>query len=141
MTRDSTAIRTAPESPAASDTKQQVLDRVLSQELFKPLKAILDNLRLNGVPVCDAVRAANSYPELLAALGYRMNITKQLHEQDCYTRLGPDGGIKAVLPYHDMTGYRTLVTLVNFDSTVTTTPDSATFFSALFLELKKQLKG
>jgi hypothetical protein len=141
MTRQSTAIGPAPESPPAGDTKQQMLDRVLSQDPFKPLKAILDSLRLNGVPVCDAVRAANSYPELLSSLGYRMIMAKQLHEQDCYTRLGPDGGIKAVLPHHDMAGYRTLVTLVNYDSTVTTTPDSATFFSALFLELKKQLKS
>ncbi len=89
--------------------------------------------------VCDAVNAANSYPELLTMLGYCVVLAKQIHVQDCYSRLGLAGGIRTVLSHHDMATYSTLVTLVNFDSTLTTTPNSVGFFSARLAELKTQL--
>jgi hypothetical protein len=63
----------------------------------------------------------------------------QIHEQDCYSRLGPDGGIRAVLAQHDVATYSTLVTLVNFDSTVTTTQKSVDFFNDQLAEFKTQL--
>lgn len=86
-----------------------------------------------------AVDTTNSYPDFLSKLGYRVVLTEQIHVQDCYSRLGPAGGIRAVLPHHDMETYSTLVTLVNFNSTVTTTPKSVGFFSARLAELKTQL--
>ena len=55
-------------------------------------------------------------------------MVKQIHEQDCYSRLGPAGGIRAVLPVHDMATYSTLVTLVNFDATVTTTTKAVDYY-------------
>jgi G3E family GTPase len=53
---------------------------------------------------------------------------KQIHEQDCYARIGPAGGIRAVLPVHDVATYSTMVTLVNLDSTVSTTSNSVDFY-------------
>jgi hypothetical protein len=55
-------------------------------------------------------------------------LTKQIHVQDAFSRIGSAGGIKAVLPYYDIPTQRSLPTLVNFDSTVTATPESAGFF-------------
>ena len=86
-----------------------------------------------------AIVTTNSYPNFLGKLGYRVILVPQIHEQDCYSRLGPAGGIRAVLPHHDMATYSTLVTLVNFDSTVTTTPKSVDFFSDQLAEFKTQL--
>jgi hypothetical protein len=87
------------------------------------------------------VEGANSYEELITRLGYRMVLTKQIHIQDCYSRLGPAGGIKDVLPYHDVPTQSSLPTLVNFDSTVTATPKSAGFFNQMLTALKTQLKA
>jgi hypothetical protein len=44
-----------------------------------------------------------------------------------------------VLPYFDVPTQSALPTLVNFDSTVTVTPKSASFFNGLLAELKRQL--
>jgi hypothetical protein len=66
-------------------------------------------------------------------------LEKQVHVQDCYSRLGPEGGIRVVLPYHDIATYSTLPTVVNFDCTVTTTPKSVAFFNDRLMELKSQL--
>jgi hypothetical protein len=64
---------------------------------------------------------------------------KQIHENDCYARLGPKGGIRAVLPIHDMATYSTMVTLINFDSTVTTTANSVEFYDDQLTDFKTQL--
>ncbi len=86
-----------------------------------------------------AIITTNSYQMFLGKLGYRVIVTPQLHEQDCYTRLGPEGGIRAVLPIHDMATYSTLVTLVNYDSTLTTTPKSIDFYDDQLAKFKTQL--
>ena len=122
-------------------TKQQNFEQVLSREPFKGLKAILDSLSSNREALCEGVEGANSYEELVTRLGYRMVLTKQIHVQDCYSRLGPAGGIKDVLPYHDVPTQSSLPTLVNFDSTVTATPKSAGFFNQMLTALKTQLKA
>ena len=124
--------------PTSSETEQQQFDRVLSRDQFKPLKAILDELRVDDAALRGAMVTTNSYPELLSKLGYRVILMKQIHEQDCYSRLGPQGGIRAVLPHHDTATYSTLVTLVNFDSTLTTTPKSVDFFNSRLAEFKTQ---
>jgi hypothetical protein len=121
------------------ETRQQKFDGVLSREPFTGLKAILDNLSANRETLRESVEAAKTYEELLTKLGYRIVVTKQIHIQDCYSRLGPAGGIKAVLPYHDVPTQSSLPTLVNFDSTVTTTPKACVFFNALLATLKTQL--
>ena len=74
------------------------------------------------------------YEDLLARLGYQVALTKQIHIADCYGRMGPAGGIRAVLPYFDTPTQSALPTLINFDSTVTTTPKSAAFFNGLLAE-------
>ena len=125
--------------PPDSETRQQKFERVLSRDQFKPLKAILDSLSIEGGIMREAVDTANSYQELLTKLGYSLVLTNQIHLQDCYTRLTPAGGIRAVLPHHDIATYSTLVTLVNLDSTLTTTPKSVGFFSERLAELKIQL--
>jgi len=114
-------------------------DAVLSREPFKGLKAILDSLGPDHEALCAGVNGANSYEELLANLGYRLTLTKQIHVQDCYSRMDAAGGIRDVLPYYDIPTQGSLPTLVNFDSTVTTTPKSASFFNEMLLELKRQL--
>ena len=122
-------------------TSQERFELVLSQAPFEGLKAILNRLSSDRAKLCSAVLEASTYAELLTRLGYRLIVTRQIHVQDCYSRLGQEGGIKAVLQYHDVPTQSSLPILVNFDATVTATPKSAAFFEALLLELKKQLSA
>jgi len=117
------------------------LEQLLGHPQFEGLKAILERLSPGREQLPRLAAAANSYAELLAGLGYRLTIVRQIHVQDCYERLGAVGGIKAVLPYHDIATQTSLPTLVNSDATVTNTHKSAAFFEALFLELKRQLQA
>lgn len=128
-----------PPANTVPETSQERFESVLGREPFKGLKAILDSLSPRREALCEGVNATNSYEELLARLGYRVTLTKQIHVQDCYPRVGPEGGIKAVLPYYDIPTQSSRPTLVNFDSSVTTTPKSASFFNEMFAQLKKQL--
>ncbi|MGD0252800.1 MAG: hypothetical protein ABSC01_08900 [Verrucomicrobiota bacterium] len=139
MIKNQAAIAPAANQPAISETEQQRFERILSRDQFKPLKAVFDNLGI-AIPVMQgAIITTNSYQMFLGKLGYRVVVVKQIHEQDCYSRLGPAGGIRAVLPVHDMATYSTLVTLVNFDSTLTTTPKSVDYYDDLLAEFKTQL--
>ncbi len=122
-------------------TRQQNFERVLSREPFQGLKAVLDNLTPDRQMLLDGVTGTNSYEELLTRLGYRLTLTQQIHVQDAYSRLSPVGGIRVVLQYHDIPTQSSLPTLVNTDSTVTTTPKSAGFFNALLASLKLQLSA
>jgi hypothetical protein len=121
------------------ETRQQRFERILCLEPFKGLKAILDSLSRDRAAVGNEVPGASSFEELLAKLGYRITVVKQIHIADCYSRTGPEGGIRAVLPYFDIPTQSALPTLVNFDSTVTATPKSAAFFNGLLAEFRRQL--
>ncbi|HEY3761599.1 MAG TPA: hypothetical protein VGN23_07620 [Verrucomicrobiae bacterium] len=127
---------TVTAQPAAGESEQQRFERILSRDQFKPLKAILDNLAAVFVTMQKAIITTNSYRNFLDQLGYRMVLVKQIHEQDCYSRLGPAGGIRAVLPVHDTATYSTMVTLVNFDSTVSTTANSVDFYDEQLAQFK-----
>ena len=129
-----------PTANTVVETRQQRFERLLAREPFKGLKTILDSLSRDRDAVWDGVNGTNSYEELLAKLGYRVTITKQIHVADCYSRTGQAGGIRAVLPYFDIPTQSALPTLVNFDSTVTTTPKSTAFFNGMLAELKQQLE-
>jgi len=128
-------------SSGSTETKQENFERVLAREPFRGLKAILESLSADRDALFEGVNGAKSYEELLAKLGYRITLTRQIHVQDSYTRVGPAGGIKAVLPFHDIPTQSSLPTLVHFDSTVTTTPKSAGFFNEMLAALKLQLRG
>lgn len=128
-------------SATSTETDPQRFERVFALAPFKPLKAILDSLRIEVAVLRAALAAANSYPDLLTKLGYRVVQVKQIHENDCYARLGPKGGIRAVHPHHDTDSYSTLVTLVNYDGTVSTTPNAVVFFDARLAELKHLLQN
>jgi hypothetical protein len=128
-----------PEPPPVSETAEQHFDRILSRDQFKTLKAVLDELRMDATAMHAAIVTTNSYQNFLTKLGYRVILVPQIHEQDCYSRLGPAGGIRAVLPVHDIATYSTLVTLVNYDSTVTTTTKSVDFYDDRLAEFKTQL--
>jgi len=129
----------ASQHAASNETDQQRFERILSRDQFKSLKAVLDNLGMAVPALQAAIITTNSYQMFLAKLGYRVIVVKQIHEQDCYARLGPKGGIRAVLPVHDMATYSTLVTLVNFDSTLTTTPKSVDYYDNQLAEFKTNL--
>ena len=124
-----------------NETRQENFEKVLAREPFRGLKAILDSLSADRDAVFQGVNGAKTYEELLEKLGYRITLTRQIHVQDSYTRVGPAGGIKAVLPFHDIPTQSSLPTLVHFDSTVTTTPKSAGFFNEMLAALKGQLRG
>ena len=125
--------------PAGSETEQQRFERILLRPQFKPLKAVFDNLGI-AVPVMQAALiTTNSYQMFLGKLGYRVVVVKQIHESDCYARLGPKGGIRAVLPVHDTATYSTMVTLVNYDSTVITTGNSIDYYDDQLAKFKVQL--
>jgi hypothetical protein len=129
----------SPVAPA--ETLCQNFHRILSTEPFTGLKAILDKLSADPEALFKGVQAAASYHELLHNLGYQVTLTNQIHVQDCYSRVGPAGGIKAVLPYYHIPTQSSLPTLVNFDSTVTTTHKSAGFFNEMLAALKAQLRA
>ncbi len=130
---------TLPDQPPVNETVQEHFDRILSRDQFKTLKAILDELHMDVTAMHAAIVTTNSYQNFLSKLGYRVILLPQIHEQDCYSRLGPAGGIRAVLPVHDIATYSTLVTLVNYDSTVTTTTKSVDFYDDRLAEFKTQL--
>ncbi len=125
--------------PSVEETETQRFERILLRAEFKTLKAVLDNLGKDSTAMNAALITTNSYQMFLGKLGYRIVIEKQIHENDCYSRLGLAGGIRAVLPVHDMATYSTLVTLVNFDSTVTTTTKSIDYYDHQLAEFKTQL--
>ena len=129
------------DSPANTvvETREQRLERILCQDRFKGLKAILETVSRDRGAVCESLESTHSYEDLLGKLGYRVTVTKQIHVADSYSRTGPAGGIRAVLPYYDIPTQSALPTVVNFDSTVTVTPKSAAFFNGLLAELKRQL--
>jgi hypothetical protein len=133
------ALNKPADQAPVSETEPQRFDRVLSRAEFKPLKDVFDQLGSDSTTMNAALITTNSYPMFLGKLGYRMVVVKQLHEQDCYTRLGPKGGIRAVLPLHNTATYSTMVTLVNFDSSVTTTPNSVDFYDDQLARFKTRL--
>jgi hypothetical protein len=139
MSKTPEAVASAKQPSPASETEQQRFERILLRPQFKQLKDVFDNLRI-AVPVMQAaIIGTNSYQMFLAKVGYRVVVVKQIHENDCYGRLGPKGGIRAVLPVHDMATYSTMVTLVNYDSTVTTTPNSVDYYDRQLADFKVQL--
>ncbi len=113
-------------------------EAVLSRERFKGLKAILDSLCSDCQGQYEAFRSATSYEDLLKRFGYRLALTKQIHVQDAFSRMGPTGGIRAVLPYHETSTQSSFPTLVNFDATVSATPKAAAFFDQLVSQLKAE---
>jgi len=139
MIKNPAATAPVASQPPVSETEQQRFERILSRDQFKPLKAVFDNLGMAVPVIREAIITTNSYQMFLGKLGYRLILVPQIHEQDCYSRLGPAGGIRAVLPVHDMATYSTLVTLVNFDSTLTTTPKSVDYYDDMLAEFKTQL--
>lgn len=126
---------------AVPESRRQSLEPILSQSRFEGLKAILERVCPNLEVLQAGIRATNSYEQLLARLGYKLILIRQIHVQDSYSRVGPDGGIKAVVPYYDIPTQRSLPTLLNLDSTLTTTPNAAAFFEELLGELRKQLNA
>lgn len=137
LKRSETTVTTVPAS--TSETDQQQFERILLRPQFKPLKAVFDNLGAT-VPVMQAaILATTCYQAFLSTLGYRVVLVNHLHQSDCYSRLGPKGGIRAVLPLHDIASYSTMVTLVNYDATVTTTANSVAFYDRQLAEFKVQL--
>ena len=139
MTKKTEAIAPAANPRAESETEQQRFERILLRPQFKPLKAVFDNLGIAVPLMHGAIITTNSYQMFLSKVGYRVVVVKQIHENDCYSRLGPKGGIRAVLPVHDMATYSTLMTLVNFDSTVTTTANSIDYYDQQLADFKVQL--
>ena len=129
----------AANSPAARETETQRFERILLRPEFKPLKGVFDNLCVTVPLMLGAIITTNSYQMFLGKVGYRVIVVPQIHENDCYFRLGPKGGIRAVLPIHDMATYSTMVTLVNFDSTVTTTANAVDYYDDQLREFKIQL--
>ncbi|HEY2328266.1 MAG TPA: hypothetical protein VGI63_00445 [Verrucomicrobiae bacterium] len=132
-------IKTSTAAPAVAETEPQRFARILSRPQFKPLKDVLDQLGVAAPVLLAAIVTTNSYQMFLGKAGYRVEVVKQIHEQDCYARLGPAGGIRAVLPVHDIAKYSTMVTLVNYNSTVSTTQNSVDFYDHMLAGFKIQM--
>lgn len=139
MLKKPEAIAPAISPTPTNETDPQRFERILKRGEFKPLKAVFDNLGVTVPAMHGAIITTNSYQNFLGKLGYRIVVVKQIHENDCYARLGPKGGIRAVLPIHDMATYSTMVTLINFDATVTTTANSVEFYDDQLTDFKTQL--
>jgi hypothetical protein len=139
MAKKPAVIAPLPDPSPVNETAEQHFDRILARDQFKTLKAVLDQLQKDTTAMHGAIVTTNSYQNFLSKLGYRVIVVPQIHEQDCYSRLGTAGGIRAVLPVHDIATYSTLVTLVNYNSTVTTTAKSVDFYDDRLAEFKTQL--
>ena len=139
MTNKPIIVKPIAAPSEAAETEPQRFDRVLAHAEFKPLKDIFDHLNMDSTLMNAALVTTNSYPMFLGKLGFRVVMVKQIHEQDCYSRLGVTGGIRAVVPLHDIATYSTMVTLVNYDSTITTTPKSVDFYDDQLAEFKSLL--
>ena len=139
MLKKPAAVAPAASQSPASETDQQRFERILARAHFKPLKGVFDSLGITVPVMQGAIITTNSYQNFLGKVGYRIVVVKQIHENDCYARLGPKGGIRAVLPIHDMATYSTMVTLVNYDATVTTTANSVEYYDDQLTEFKTQL--
>ena len=139
MTKKPAVSAPAVHQPTVDESEQQRFERILTRGPFKPLKGVFDHLGIAIPVMLAAIITTNSYQMFLAKLGYRVIVVKQIHEQDCYSRLGPAGGIRAVVPLHDMATYSTLVTLVNYNFTVTTTPKAIDYYDNQLAEFKIQL--
>jgi hypothetical protein len=122
--------------PSVVETEAQRFERILSRNDLKPLQDLFGNLHTTITIMQEAIVTTGTYRNFLDKIGYRLVIVKQIHEQDCYARIGPAGGIRAVLPVHDVATYSTLVTLVNLDSTVSTTPNSVDFYDEQLARFK-----
>lgn len=133
MSRDTSSVE--------AETGQHRFERILAQAPFKALKAIFGHVCSDWAVLQAGVLGTNSFEELLARLGHKLNLTAQIHVQDAYSRLGREGGIKAVLPYYDIPTQSSFPTLVNFEGALTTTPKGAAFFNGRLVELKKQLNA
>jgi len=130
----------APAVPVvAAETEAQRFDRVLGRPEFGPLKAVISRLLVDSALMNAALITTNSYQMFLAKVGFRVEVVKQIHENDCYSRLGPAGGIRAVIPLHDTATYSTMVTLVNYDASVTTTNKAVDFYDKQLADFKAQL--
>ena len=119
--------------------REQRFETVLAREPFKGLKAILDHLSADRAALCAGIYSSETYEDLVANLGYRLTLTNQIHVNDCFSRVGAAGGIKAVLPYYDIPTQSSLPTLVNLDSTLTTTAKATLFFNKMLASFKTQL--
>lgn len=139
MIKKPAATSSAARPPATGETEEQRFDRILARKEFEQLKAVLDNLQLASTLKNAALITTNTYQMFLGKLGYRVELVKHIHENDCYSRLGRKGGIRAVLPVHDQATYSTLVTLVNFDASVTTTPNAVDYYDEQLAQFKVQL--
>jgi hypothetical protein len=122
--------------PPVEETETQRFERIVARDEFKPLKAVFNGLDRAVLAMHGAITTTGSYRNFLDKLGYRLVLVKQIHEQDSYSRLGAAGGIRAVLPVHDIATYSTMVTLVNFDSTISTTPNSVDFYDEQLAQFK-----
>ena len=129
----------ADNPPAIGETEPQRFERILLRPEFKPLKGVFDNLGTAVPLMLGAIITTNTYQMFLGKVGYRVIVVKQIHENDCYSRLGPKGGIRAVLPIHDIATYSTMMTLVNYDSTITTTANAVDFYDNQLGDFKVQL--
>jgi len=138
MTKKTVTVLSAALSPG-KETEPQRFERILARPEFNPLKAVFDQLAGDTATKFAAIMTTNTYQMFLGKLGFRVDVVKQIHEQDCYSRLGRDGGIRAVVPLHDTATYSTLVTLVNYDSTITTTHKSVDFYDLQLAAFKSQL--
>jgi hypothetical protein len=139
VTQKPNIVKPVPAPAEIAETDQNRFDRILSRTEFKPLKEVLNNLGADSSGMNAALITTNSYQMFLNKLGYHVIVVNQIHEQDCYSRLGPAGGIRAVVPLHDTATYSTLVTLVNYDSTVTTTAKSIDYYDEQLAQFKIQL--
>ena len=139
MTNKPAANKPVPAPARIVETEPVRFDRILSRAEFKPLKAVFAHLGADSAGMIAALITTNSYQMFLGKLGYRVIVLNQIHEADCYSRLGPAGGIRAVVPLHDTATYSTLVTLVNYDSTVTTTAKSVDYYDDQLADFKIQL--
>lgn len=124
-----------------TETDQRRFESLFSSEAYQGLRTIVEKLCPTRENLAERVRAAKSYEELIVKLGYKVELTKQVHVQDCYARLGRAGGIRAVLPYHDIPTHSSFPTLVNFNGTLTTTEKAVVFFNEMFGRFKRQLAG
>jgi hypothetical protein len=122
-----------------NETPDQRFNRILSRSQFEKLNSILRNASDEGAPVREIVMSSDSYEDLLAKLGNAIVVEESVESNDYYSKGGVSGGVRAVLPLHDVWTNTTFPTVITLDKKVITTKETLCVLGKQLADFKRLL--
>jgi hypothetical protein len=123
----------------SQETGQQRFERILARRRFQPLAAILRCLAIDPSELKACVESPSGYAQLLAKLGYALEIRSDLSYSVEPADFGEHGNLRASLPWHDVDTHSTHVTLIRKDGRLITTKPAVEFFDRMLKILQTTL--